>query len=770
MAAFNEVVDYANAYSASGLSIFALQHGSKKPHASLDWTQIEYTADEVEKLFSSPLPLNIGLKLSSDQKNYRLLDIDIDMLGVGAIATQLLPPTAIFGRIGKMFSHFIYDISDFPLPIKTISFKDFFQGNRKLNTKIDSKARDEVKKNTLLEIRVGNHYVMVPPSIHDSKEMVFWHDTRGNKTDFTYPVKLNPEQVTDVLSRARLLAGAIFLSRHWPESGSRHDPCLFVAGGLISAGLSLELTEAFITVVCELAGDTHEFISDRLRTIESTYKRYENDEPIAGWGALENYIDLEIIHELRKMLFLPSLQQKPEARLSDRGSARRLIMENTNFRFLPKLRTFFAWSGMHWQETTEFHIATLVKKSIDKLTEDLLKVKSLEARAVLQKFALQSENTPKLRNVVESLKSEEEVMVDFEDMDVNPYLFNVLNGSIDLRDGSLQPHDSTEYISKLCPVTYTPAAQAPRFLQFLSEIMDGNQNLIGYLQRYFGYCLTGLISEKSIHFMYGPLTDNGKTTLMNIVTRLMGEDYTGVIAYDDMMRHKDGTSKFAEALSKVYNKRLVIISEPPKDMVLNEAKMRAVTGGNKLQARVLYKGFFEFYPMFKLVVETNHLPKIDVTSTASWNRVRIAPFEVQIPKEKQIQNFAEIILSEEKEGVLAWMVEGAKRFFHEGRLIEVPEVVLATEQHRSSMDTVAEFISERIEKEDLARGPKVTDVYFEYLKWCRMSHEEPLDKREFKTGMIQHRMELYSPNGALSYKGIKLLRDTTPEIVIEGMF
>ena len=100
-------------------------------------------------------------------------------------------------------------------------------------------------------------------------------------------------------------------------------------------------------------------------------------------------------------------------------------------------------------------------------------------------------------------QSEESVAVSPDDLDVNPFLLNVSNGTIDLQAGILKPHSRDDLITKLAPVEYDPQAKMPLIESWLQEIMSGSQELIDFIKRMLGYSLTGDIREHMLPICYG---------------------------------------------------------------------------------------------------------------------------------------------------------------------------------------------------------------------------------------------------------------------------
>src|SRR5206468_11054248 len=119
-------------------------------------------------------------------------------------------------------------------------------------------------------------------------------------------------------------------------------------------------------------------------------------------------------------------------------------------------------------------------------------------------------------------RSEPGIPVTPDELDRDPWLFNVRNGTLNLRTGNLRPHRREDLITKLAPVAYDLAAKCPRWDRFLNQIFAGDRALITFLKRAVGYSLTGTAHERVIFFLFGD-GQNGKSTLVETVRGVSGD-------------------------------------------------------------------------------------------------------------------------------------------------------------------------------------------------------------------------------------------------------
>ena len=190
-------------------------------------------------------------------------------------------------------------------------------------------------------------------------------------------------------------------------------------------------------------------------------------------------------------------------------------------------------------------------------------------------------------------------------LDSNPTLLGVPNGTIDLRTGTLRKPSRKDYITKLTGATYDPEARCPVWGQFLKKIFKEDKELISYIQRLAGYCLTGVTREQKIWILWGEGA-NGKTKLVETLRELQG-DYAMAADPETFMQRRN-TSAASPDLARLRADRLVTSTEPNEGCRLAEAAVKRITGEDRIACRHLYSEPFEFTPQFKVLLATNHKP------------------------------------------------------------------------------------------------------------------------------------------------------------------
>ncbi len=418
---------------------------------------------------------------------------------------------------------------------------------------------------------------------------------------------------------------------------------------------------------------------------------------------------------------------------TDYGNCRRLADRHGHLLRYVSSWEWLVWDGTRWKRDKTDEVMRRAKETVSAIQD----LSPLTRQEDLARHARNSQAIARLQAMIKLAQSEPEIVATPDEFDTDPWLLNVNNGTIDLRTGGLSPHRREDLITKLAPVEYDPAATCPLWMKFLERIMDGNHRLIDYLKRTAGYSLTGDNSEDCLIILYG-LGKNGKTVYSETQKHLLG-DYAMSIPVQTLLDAGRATNSDTHfALARLKTARLVIATETAKRKKLDEALVKALTGGDTIVARHMYKDFFEFRPQFKIFLSTNHRPVVKGTETAIWERLRLIPFTVFIPKEERDKKLREKLRGEFP-GILAWAVQGCLEW-QELVLGEPKEVSEATDEYRQEMDVTGTFVKERCV---LGARCEVssTDLYKSYKSWCKGTGEKPLSRRDFGMELAERGFE-----------------------------
>lgn len=412
--------------------------------------------------------------------------------------------------------------------------------------------------------------------------------------------------------------------------------------------------------------------------------------------------------------------------LSQQINAERLVVELAGkVRFDPSRGQYLAYDDTRFV-VDNMGVVDLAAKRVARATWGFLSEPpaGIDHRSAF-KHALDSEKASGIAAMMKLVQTEPGIPAPSARFDVDPFLLNVLNGTIDLRTGKLRPHRREDLLTKLAPVNFDPAAQAPLWFSFLDRIMAGNAGLIAYLRRIAGLCLTGDASVQELFVFFGSGA-NGKSVFLDTLAGLMG-DY-GSEAPPSLVTSRTNDEHPTE-IADLCGKRLVVASETEEGAKLRIQLVKRLTGNARIKGRFMRQDYFEFPRTHKLVLVTNNKPLIRETTNAVWRRVRLIPFTVTIPrKEQDPQLLAK--LRGEWPGILAWAVQGCLDWQANG-MQAPPEVVIATEEYQAEQDPLRDYLAERC---ILAADAYATrsESYPDYQDWAnKVGERHPMDRTTF---------------------------------------
>jgi putative DNA primase/helicase len=705
-------LDVAAKYTARGWRVVPLQHAAKAPVLH-EWQTLRLDTADLPRHFDGQ-PLNIGVLLGAPSGD--LADVDLDAPEAVALADAFLPSTAaVFGRAGKPRSHYEYVAE-----IETEKFAD-------------------VDGSMLVEIRSTGGQTVFPGSTHPSGEQIEWA-ADGEPA---------PIEAGELRRAVVQLACAAVLARHWPR-GSRHDAALAAAGFLRRAGIDEELVVKIITSAARVAGD--EEWSDRKRAALDTIAALRNGESATGGPRLAELLvsdGAKVVERMRRWLGADE-ERGTSFNLTDAGNAQRFARQHgADVRYCYAWSCWLVWDGRRWARDAGDGIMARAKETARAIYAEAVGENDPGRRKALAAWAKTSENKERLRAMVMLAQSEPGVPVAPDELDRDGFLLNVENGTVDLRMAQLRPHRREELVTKLARVTFDPDATCPRFLCFLERIMNGDRKRIGFLQRALGYSLTGDTREQCFFVPWGSGA-NGKSTLTRAVFRLLGDYAAGTRADAFMVKYGD---TIPNDIARLNSARFVLATEAEENQKLAESLVKSITGGDVLTARFMRAEYFDFVPVLKLWLATNHRPVIRGTDYAMWRRVRLIPFDVTIPDDEMDATLLDK-LAVEACGILAWLVAGCRAWLAGG--LGVPESIrAATGDYRAAMDTLGAFIVERCATDADAEIP-ARELYEEYGRWCSAGNEKAMTKKALGLRLTERGFVAIRTEHERGWRGIRL--------------
>lgn len=376
-----------------------------------------------------------------------------------------------------------------------------------------------------------------------------------------------------------------------------------------------------------------------------------------------------------------------------------------------------------WTEDIDGELMRMAKHAVRVRFKIAANIGDDEKRQKEAKWALLSESLPRLEAMVTLAQSEKPLADSGAEWDTNGWLLGVANGIVDLRTGGLRDGRPEDRITLHTNIAFDRQAKCPRWDRFLTEVFDANSELISYIHRAVGYSLTGETSEQCFFCCYGDGA-NGKSRFLSAIGYALGS-YAFNLPFSAL--ELTARSNIPNDVATLPGRRFVTAIETDESARLNEARIKALTGGDLITARPLYRDFFTFKPVAKFWLAFNRRPVVTDDSHGFWRRVHLIPFVRQF--DPQADPKLEEVLKSEASGILAWAVRGCLQWQANG--LNLPSTVReATEAYRNDSDPLRDFLAEWCILEPDARVV-VADLWQGYLHWILANNQTALQRAEF---------------------------------------
>ena len=671
---------------------------------------------------------NLGLILGAKSG---ILDVDLDCMEAKALADVILPmPHAVFDRGSDDSGHHLYQASSF--------------GPRKA-------FNAEGSKSTLVELRGNGSQTMIPPSIHPNGSKLVFTTCNPNAAEVTYE---------GLLQSVNLLAACAEVAQNWTD-GMRHDLSLSFSGLCLKTGIEPKLLVKILQRICEIAGD-HE-VDDRISTINTSCTKPTDSllgykglmdclgeakakriaDRVAAFAGEEFSSDIIAMEPLEGDLV-------NFGQFSDRSNVTEAKVGTVFSRWLSgkalyvvEKKQWMIWNESYWEADQCSNITILAYKFVTEAKAVLFDQKSFTEASNLLSF----ESLNRLENISKFAATDRSVSA--SDFDTDPFLLATMDKWINLTTGQPLSPNPDMLVSKALSVSYSPEAKCPIFLNFLNDIFESDQKLIGFVKQAIGYSLTGSTAEQCLFIMIGDGA-NGKSTFINVMNKLLGT-YGTTAASQTLIAN--GGASVGDDLVDLIGARLITVSETEEGQSLAEAKIKQMTGGDTLKGRPLYGNWVQFSIIGKLWLATNNLPQINNTDHGIWRRIKAIPFNRTFSAEEQDKYLSDKLMAE-LPGILNWAVEGCLEWQKDG--LQTPDIVeQQVAEYKSAMDSISQFINEECEVGEGHSYP-ASKFHQAYRDWCSGAGRKPQSATAFKRSLeklksvYQHR----SSNG-LQWHGIQ---------------
>lgn len=474
--------------------------------------------------------------------------------------------------------------------------------------------------------------------------------------------------------------------------------------------------------------------------------RARNTPDAEAWELLKNY-NLEVNappldeRELRAV-FDSVWKYPPGFKLTDLGNAERLVARHgDDLRYIEGVG-WATWDEHRWNtQQADGHVMVMVKDTVRAMYVEAAQEEDEKHRKRLADHARASESRNRLDAAAKLAEWQPEVADNIANFDTDPLLLGLLNGVYDLRRDQFRAGRREDRITLQAGVAYDEQATCPRWERFQLEIHDGNNTVVAFKQRAWGYTLTGDTSEQVLFIPNGEGA-NGKSTELSIMQTLMG-DYARKVGAETLMV-RDGRAA-SNDVARLRGARFLPTVEVEDGQRMAESLVKQLTGEDAIAARFMYREFFEFVPVGKIWLATNHRPEISGTDYAIWRRILLIPYPVKFEGARKDAGLKQQLLAE-LPGILNWTIAGFRAWRVSG-LAAPDSVRAASESYRVDMDRVGNFLRECCKHGPGVKGrTAAAQVYRTYEGWMRDNGLRPLSSRKFHERMQQDH-KLYRVGG-----------------------
>jgi putative DNA primase/helicase len=511
--------------------------------------------------------------------------------------------------------------------------------------------------------------------------------------------------------------------------GTQHNTLVSLAGSMRRRGMGFEEIFAALKEVnwlrCEKPGP-----EENIRRIAESACRNWKPDPNAD--VLTAKRDSQRASEHPGSAVPPLLYQP----YTDTGNGERLAaLHGRDIRFCLETKKWLAYDGRRWKTEDNRRVKRLAKLTMRLMYAQAADVEKPDVREIAEKHARKSESAAAINAMLACAECEDGISVSAADCDRQPFLLNLLNGTMDLKTGELFAHRREDLITKLVHFNYEPTAECPLFLRFIYTIMGGSPEaseaeneragrMVEYLPKCFGHALTGDVSEKAVFCFFDTKGkgNNGKTTLLEIIRFILSE-YSAQVLIDSLMAHQSRESNASLSdLADLRAARFVTTSESEEGQRLAVAKLKYLTQGmGEIKTCRKYENPIKFPATHKMFIDSNHKPVIRGGEQAIWNRLKPIPFTVTISADQMDKGLLQK-LKAEAEGILAWMIEGCRRWLSEG-LGDPPEVTAASIAWQAESDRFPAFLMEKCIFTPDA-WVAIAHLWPAYQNWCEVNGEK----------------------------------------------
>lgn len=420
---------------------------------------------------------------------------------------------------------------------------------------------------------------------------------------------------------------------------------------------------------------------------------------------------------------------------------------NGDLMFVAPWKRWMVWTDSVWRHDETLRATDMARRVCREQGNEALVRPELASKARSIATALTSART--IGNVEKLARSDRRMAASADQWDHDVWALNTPGGIVDLTTGLLRPARKDDFVTKSTSVT--PGGACPTWLNFLNVATEGDTELVAYLRRMVGYCLTGVTREHALFFVYGT-GGNGKGTFLNAINAILN-NYSKPTSMETFVEQKFASNGDTANVAGMMGARIVMAQETQEGKRWNEARLKEMSGGDPVTARFLGANPFTYTPQFKLVFAGNHKPALRNVDEAIKRRFNLIPFTVTVKPENKDVHLSEK-LKLEAGGILQWAIDGCLDW--QDNFLAPPErVQVATEEYFEEEDSLGQFLEECCIFDRNCRV-KTSDMYQRYGRWADASGEFTLPKKRWLQQLALRAMPSRKISGDMAIEGVRL--------------
>jgi putative DNA primase/helicase len=402
--------------------------------------------------------------------------------------------------------------------------------------------------------------------------------------------------------------------------------------------------------------------------------------------------------------------------LTDLGNAQRLIaLFGDRLRYIIS-HGWYTFTGTRWQLADSNHLLSLATATLEDHFQQITSLSSEHAdlcERVLTHLA-RSESLPRLHTMLRLARTLPGITLPHTALDSDPYLLNLLDGTLDLRTSTLHPHNPTDFLTRLIPIAYDPLATSSHWHTFLARLTNSDAALQSYLQRAIGSTLFGSSPEATAFLLTG-LGHRAHQLLLSLLRALLGDYSTHTL-----------TLQRRDLAPTLLTSRLLTLESSSFPHACDPTILSALLTGNPITTTDAHTTT-TYQPRAILWLSAPELPNLPDKFATLAEYFQPIPLALELTGEEAHHISTQLHLA--LPAILTWAIQGYQSWRTEQSTIPTCLTKIMN-TFRENHDSLSSFIAQFCTSSPESSIPAHT-LYEAYAIWTRASGERPISLTRF---------------------------------------